>query len=100
MVYKFKLSVLRDIGWQYWDPIGLMPKGETWQDNLAFADEYDTYLMRAAGRLARGEDEKDIAKYLTNLAQDAMGLSFSNSEAAKETAAQLVATKAQWLVKK
>ena len=49
----FKLSSLRDIGWNEWDPIGLLAAGEVWNQK-PFADEYDTYLLEVAGDLRRG----------------------------------------------
>ncbi len=42
-----ELSVLRDIGWNEWDPIGLLAPGQTW-DHEPFADEFDGYLLKAA----------------------------------------------------
>ena len=45
---KFKLSRLREIGWSLWDPIGLSGFEGT------LDDEYDSYLLQAAGRLWNG----------------------------------------------
>jgi hypothetical protein len=64
---KFKLSRLRDIGWSEWDPIGL--KGIEGAE-----DEYDAYLLQAAGRLWNGESEEDVASYLAGIEADHMGL--------------------------
>lgn len=49
---KTKLSRLRDIGWSKWDPIGLLGDGQKWDDEdcQQFADEYDSYLLQAAGQ--------------------------------------------------
>ncbi|GGC46027.1 hypothetical protein [Chelatococcus reniformis] len=57
---------MRDMGWSLWDPFGLMPAGESWDDesNRHFADEYDTHLLHAAGQLRRGATEADIVAYL------------------------------------
>lgn len=64
---KFKLSRLREIGWDEWDPIGL--KGVEGAE-----DEYDTYLLQAAGRLWNGESEEDVATYLADIEANHMGL--------------------------
>ncbi len=49
---KIKLSRLRDIGWSLWDLIGLLKSGQRWEDDECrpFANEYDAYLLNAAGR--------------------------------------------------
>lgn len=73
---KIKISRLRDIGWAVWDPIGLIGADQKWTDEdcLPFADEYDTYLLQAAGRLRRGEAEQDVARDLANIEIEHMGL--------------------------
>lgn len=73
---KPKLSRLRDIGWSVWDPIGLISADQKWNDEdcLPFADEYDSYLMQAAGRLRRGEATSDVASYLAKIEVEYMGL--------------------------
>jgi hypothetical protein len=64
---KFRLSRLREIGWSQWDPIGL-------SGVEGAEDEYDTYLLQAAGRLWNGESEEDVANYLAGIEADHMGL--------------------------
>lgn len=73
---KLKLSRLRDIGWSIWDPIGLMGSEQKWDDEdcKPFADEYDRYLIQAAGQLRRGIADVDVAKYLVQIETDHMGL--------------------------
>ena len=66
---NFKLSRLREIGWARWDPIGL--RGTAGQPD----DEYDSYLLQAAGRLWNGASQQDIADYLVNIETEHMGLS-------------------------
>ncbi|MDP0927623.1 hypothetical protein Q0601_10600 [Paracoccus onubensis] len=67
---RVKLSRLRDIGWAYWDPIGLLgPEGlhpGKWDDdaNLPFADEYDSYLVSAASQLRRNVPREQVVDYL------------------------------------
>ena len=65
---KFKLSRLREIGWAKWDPIGLGGTDD-WPD-----DEYDSYLLQAAGRLWNGASREDVANYLVSMEVEYMGL--------------------------
>lgn len=73
---KIKLSRLRDIGWSLWDPIGLLDPNDSWdrKDNMGFADEYDSYLMNAAGRLRRGAPDQEVVDYLVEIETNHMGL--------------------------
>jgi len=73
---KVSLSILRDIGWSQWDPIGLMPEGWTWDhdDSSGFKDEYDSYLTNAAAQLHQGKTEADVINYLANVEIHDMGL--------------------------
>ena len=68
-----KLSVLRDIGWRHWDPIGILAAGETWAEHPA-AGEYDRYLIAVAGGLRRGWTRDRAVEELL-LATKNMGLS-------------------------
>jgi hypothetical protein len=67
----FKLSRLREIGWSLWDPIGLAgaARSEGWPD-----DEYDSYLLQAAGRLWNGASEEGVTDYLVWVETEHMGL--------------------------
>lgn len=72
---KIKLSRLREIGWSYWDPIGLKAISDgDWQDGGSCADEYDGYLIQVAGRLRRGDPPADIIAYLEDIEIGHMGL--------------------------
>lgn len=73
---KVKLSHLRDIGWTFWDPIGLLGFGQRWDDADAqsFADEYDRYLVVTAGMLRRGAVDQDAVDYLVGIEINHMGL--------------------------
>ena len=73
MAPKLKLSRLRDIGWSLWDPIGLLGKGEIWDDQ-PFADEYDSYMIEAAGLLRRNASAKEVIKFLVDIETEHMGL--------------------------
>tara|TARA_R110002124_G_scaffold22412_5_gene84663 strand:+ start:295 stop:624 length:330 start_codon:yes stop_codon:yes gene_type:complete len=88
---KIKLSRLRDIGWSLWDPIGLLSTGELWTDeeNLDFADEYDSYLLQAAAQLRRGIADAEVVSYLVQIESEHMGL--GDRIGAKERAAAVVA---------
>lgn len=70
---KLRLSRLRDIGWTLWDPIGLLSEGDTWVGKQ-FADEYDGYLVHAAGQLRRGACAQDVVDYLGRIKSEHMGL--------------------------
>ena len=65
---EFKLSRLREIGWAKWDPIRL--RGTEGQPD----DEYDSYLLQAAGRLWNGASEEEVADYLVSIETEYMGL--------------------------
>jgi hypothetical protein len=71
---KIRLSRLRDIGWTLWDPIGLMADGSDWQ-TAGFADEYDSYLLRAAGMVRNGAPLLAVVEYLIGSETVHMGLS-------------------------
>jgi hypothetical protein len=69
-----KLSILRDIGWREWDPIGLSTLEGGWEGSSA-ADEYDQYLVHLAARLQRGEPDGPLIDYLVRIETEHMGLS-------------------------
>ena len=64
---KLKMSRLREIGWAEWNPIGL-------NRSESADDEYDSYLLQAAGRLWNGESEEAVASYLGDIEANQMGL--------------------------
>jgi hypothetical protein len=72
---KIRLSRLRDIGWSKWDPIGLLADGENWEGK-PFADEYDAYLLRAAGMCRQGQTIEAVARYLVQIETDHIRLSY------------------------
>jgi hypothetical protein len=69
-----KLSLLRDIGWSAWDPIGLKGIEGGWEGSAA-ADEYDTYLLHVTRSLQRGEPDNVLVDYLVVIETGHMGLS-------------------------
>lgn len=70
---KIRHSRLRKIGWTLWDPIGL---GEPVSDKQrsSYADEYDSYLLRAAHLVRSGAPVADVVGYLVNIESEYMGL--------------------------
>jgi hypothetical protein len=84
---KFFLSRLREIGWAKWDPIGLRQLEEDWETSCP--DEYDGYLMKAAGMLWNGKPNKEVIDYLAWVEADHMGLRNANLPAITETVAAL-----------
>ncbi|WP_219893417.1 hypothetical protein [Aquisediminimonas profunda] len=69
-----KLSVIRDIAWKEWDPIGLASM-EGGLESSGVADEYDGYLLHVAARLQNGEPDRAVVDYLVGVELDHMGLS-------------------------
>ena len=68
-----KLSVLRDIGWNQWDPIRLNGSEGGWRRSEA-ADEYDRYMLRVAAGLQNGESAAVLVDYLAAIETSHMGL--------------------------
>lgn len=72
---NIQLSRLREIGWSLWDPIGLREISDgDWRDGGACADEYDTYLLQAAGKLLRGEPASEVVGYLEDTETGHIGI--------------------------
>ena len=77
---KVRLSRVRDHGWAYWDPIGLLGEGGhfsgKWSDakNERFADEYDGYLIDAAHQIRRGVPTEGVVDFLVDVEVNRMGL--------------------------
>ena len=65
---KFSLSRLREIGWTRWDPIGLNGI-QSCRD-----DEYDSYLLQAAGHLWDGRSKEEVTDFLLQVETEHMGL--------------------------
>lgn len=80
-----KLSVLRDIGWREWDPIGLSTLEDGWEGSSA-ADEYDGYLLHLAARLQKGELDERMVDYLVGIETEHMGISLSSSTRSRAVA--------------
>jgi hypothetical protein len=64
-----QLSRLREIGWAKGDPIGVGGPDHGWP-----ADEYDTYLLQAAGQLRNGHSVAEVADYFVKIETEHMGL--------------------------
>ena len=101
---RLKLSRLRDIGWNLWDPIGLLgadgPFTGKWSDegNLGFADEYDNYLISAASQLRQGKPRDQVVSYLLSVEADymALGQSPTSRERAEAVVAAILADESIW----
>ena len=70
-----KLSVLRQIGWDGWDPIGL--KG------AAPDDEYDAYLLSVAGQIQSGKDDDTLIAQLMQIESESMGMGINPTARAR-----------------
>ena len=94
---KIRLSRLRDIGWTHWDPIGLLDKGDTW-DHKSYADEYDCYLIQAAGKLRRDAPINEVVDYLIWVEAEHMGLGThpTQEERAERVVAAILADDQLW----
>jgi hypothetical protein len=84
---SLKLSRLRDIGFERWDPIGVLSPEEHWKGHPA-ADEYDGYLTMAASLSRMGKPVDEVTGYLLEIVGDRMGLSVTSEQRqrARETA--------------
>ena len=80
---KIRLSEIRRIGWQFWDPIGLADGSEFGPSNCA--DEYDGYLLNVVSILCRGGARDEAADYLTASARDHMGVPSADVTASRST---------------
>jgi hypothetical protein len=84
---KIKLSRLREIGWSLWDPIGLKGLDGNRRDGGTCADEYDGYLLQAAGRLRRGAPTAEVVAYLEETETGHIGLSRNETTHSRAEAA-------------
>jgi hypothetical protein len=75
-----QLMRLREIGWSHWDPIGLAAVRDE------CVDEYDSYLLQAFARSARGDPIADVAAYLMGIEAEYMGLGPRASALSRATA--------------
>lgn len=101
---RLKLSKLRDIGWNLWDPIGLLGSGGhypgKWSDeeNRGFADEYDKYLISAASQLRQGDPSDQVVSYLLSVEADymALGEGPTSRERAEAVVTAILADESIW----
>ncbi|WP_371228304.1 hypothetical protein [Roseovarius sp. 2305UL8-3] len=91
---QIKLSRLRDIGWKLWDPICLLAPGGPFagrwddDDNISFADEYDSHLVAAASQLRRGACREQVVNYFIEIEINNMAL--RENSTTRERAAAVV----------
>ena len=81
--YKYKLSKLRDLSWENWDPIGLK------NGRVNCEDEHDSYLLRVIGMFTEDVPQSEIVEYLIKIECEHMGLGVNST--ARPRAEQLVA---------
>lgn len=86
---SLKLSVLRDIGWEQWDPIGLRGSEGGWRRSHA-ADEYDRYMRRVADGLQGGEPGAALIDYLVSI--ETLHMRLTETPATRARAEATVAT--------
>jgi len=66
-------SRLRRIGWDEWDPIGILRLNDhDWRHEAA--DEYDTYLLHGVNLLRSGAPVTEAVEYLDKIASEYMAL--------------------------
>jgi hypothetical protein len=88
---KLPLAVLREIGWNHWDPIGL-------KDNRKDCDdEYDTYLVQSLSMAVRGNGVQQIAEYLARAESEHMGLGAADVVRVQKVAQEVVNVAKKWL---
>ncbi len=78
-----QLKGLREIGWNSWDPIGLSDDREDCED------EYDTYLIRAAGMIWNNIPFEDVVEYLLDIERNYIGMGDRDSTEAQNTVSKL-----------
>ena len=88
-----KLSAIRDIGWDLWDPFGLNGAEGGWRRSNA-ADEYDHYLLLVVSNLQSGELDRVMVDYLVNIETRHMRLTDTASALSRAEAA-VAATREQ-----
>jgi hypothetical protein len=67
------VKILRRIGWDHWDPIGIRQvDDQAWRTTAA--NEYDSYLLHAANMLLHGSMPAAVATYLEEIVVIKMGL--------------------------
>jgi hypothetical protein len=86
---KLRLSRLRDIGWRWWDPIGLNHIEGGWENSRA-ANEYDSYLIEAAVLVSRDADNEAVARLVWGESEHmGMGVRDDTYERARRTVAAM-----------
>lgn len=78
-----QISKLREIGWAFWDPIGLK------DDRQDCEDEYDSYLLQAAGMIWRHSPRAEVVEYLVDIENNYIGMPDRGSDAATITVGKI-----------
>jgi len=87
-INSMRLSALRDIGWDHWDPIGLNGAEGGWRRSDA-ANEYDRYMQHIVDGLQRGALDETLIDYLVAIETRHMGL--AETHTTRTRAADVVA---------
>jgi hypothetical protein len=87
--HGYKIEDLRELGWQIWDPIGMVDYRKDCED------EYDGYLLSVVGQLSNNTQTSEIVKYLLRIETEHMGLNLRQS--AEPRALKLVFAIRQYL---
>ncbi len=74
--YLCDLQTLRNIAFTCWDPIGIAGSRNHHED------EYDAYILQAAGLAIRGRSREDVAEFLIKCCSE-MGIGGDAAKAAK-----------------
>ncbi len=82
------IILLRDIGWRFWDPIGLLAPNEDWKE-VGWQDEYDSYLIEALVMLHCNASIDDVANYLVDAEYHTMCLSSPDVTDSRERATKV-----------
>lgn len=78
-----ELEAVREIGWKFWDPIGVGPdEGEDWRE-MSHADEYDMYLLAAMIWTRQGYGVEQIARILVQNETESMCIPRSTRQEAR-----------------
>lgn len=65
------LAMIRNAGWTFWDPIGLMHGNEPPDEAV---DEYDSYLVQVVHMFRAGEQETRAIDFLMDIESEHMAL--------------------------
>ena len=80
LLYKQIARIL----WKDWDPIGVYNEEDEWDD------EYDSYVPHIFRLAIEGADAHKIAKHLTSIVRENMGMSTTSGNESDSVIAKLI----------